>query len=107
MSVSWTEIAAGLLWAGLGTFAALLLMRTIQASTKRFVPEMKSATPAVGILMGTLLRMFVMVGLMYLSVRMGIVYSLIFIFTFSIIRLVLVLRLSRKAKTEQPSEVRE
>ncbi len=107
MTLSWSNIAIGLLWAGLGVFAALLLMRSIQASAKSFVPEMKSAAPVLGITVGMFLRMFIIAGLLYLSVRMGIIFSLIFIVTFSIIRFVLISKLSRQAKNEQSSQVRD
>ena len=100
MILTLTEVAIGLLWAGMGVLAAYLLMHSIQNSTRKFEPGMSSGLALI-VIGGMFFRLAVMAGLLYLSVKMGIIYSLVFVSMFSVIRFILISRLSKKAKIEK------
>ncbi len=100
MTLTLTEVAIGLLWAGMGVLAAYLLMHSIQNSTRNFGPGMAYGS-ALSIIAGMFFRLAVMAGLLFLSINMGIIYSLIFISMFGIVRFILISRLSKKAKNEK------
>ena len=100
MNMTIKSISFGIIWVVTGVATAMLFMQFIKASIKTLSPG-KAGISAFLIPAGAILRWVIMAALLYLSIRMDVVYALLLVGTFSITRFVLVYRLSIRAKQDQ------
>ncbi len=90
------DISLGLLWLAAGGVYAWLSMQMIKAGVNKLEPGQKTVSVPL-LVLGIFLRWALVAVLLYFAVKMHIIYALIFILAFSIMRFILIYKLHRKS----------
>jgi len=97
MTITIKEISWGFVWTAAGLLSAWLFMLMIKASVNKLGSEQKTPS-AVLLVLGSFLRWALMGVFLFFAVKMHLVYALVFILAFTILRFILIFRLHRQTK---------
>lgn len=90
-------IAWSLLWFGIGTLTAYISMWSLKTGVDHTIIDGKAKFNGLFIL-GTFFRWALIAVLLFFAVRMNIIYALVLIAGFSIMRFYLIIQLARERK---------
>ncbi len=99
MSNNVVTIGYGILWVVIGACSAFLSMLSIKSSAEKITSKTNTGTSLV-LLSGVAIRMLFLAALMYLAIRMNVIYALLLVAAFTVVRFILIVRLSKKNKQD-------
>ncbi|HNY83488.1 MAG TPA: ATP synthase subunit I [Anaerolineaceae bacterium] len=94
-----SKVLFSLLWAGLGTLSAWLSFISLRKSAEAISPDMEESMSQLPKMMtGRMVRLILVGVAIYIALRMGAIYAIVFVAALTITTWILVVRMNRQLK---------